>query len=71
MQIPIYGRLAGNANENIKTLVVVFVSAHALKEIKDQVEEAGAEGFTTKPYNLNQIRELVSVVADDLKTVTP
>jgi CheY-like chemotaxis protein len=41
---------------------VVFVSAHALKEVKDEAEEAGADGFISKPFNLNQIRDLLASV---------
>ena len=46
---------------------VVFVSAHALKEIKEQAEEAGAEGFIAKPYNMNQIRDVVATVAEQIE----
>jgi CheY-like chemotaxis protein len=44
---------------------VVFVSAHALKEVKDEAEEAGADGFISKPFNINQIRDLLSSVVTE------
>ena len=46
---------------------VVFVSAHALKEIKDEAMEAGADGFIAKPYNFGQIKDVVAKVAEQLK----
>jgi len=46
---------------------VVFVSAHALKEIKYEAMESGADGFIAKPYNFGQIQDVVAQVAEQLK----
>ena len=72
MQMPIMDGLQAtrmikkHKNASGKSPVVVFVSAHAVQEIKDQAEEAGAEGFIAKPYNLGQIRDVIASVADRL-----
>ena len=72
MQMPIMDGLQAtrvikkHKNSCGRSPVVVFVSAHAVKEIKDQAEEAGAEGFIAKPYNLGQIRDVVASVAEQL-----
>ena len=73
MQMPIMDGLAAtrlikkHQNTSGVSPRVVFVSAHALKEIKDQAMEAGAEGFIAKPYNMAQIKEVVATVAKQLK----
>ncbi|CAB9508418.1 Hybrid signal transduction histidine kinase J [Seminavis robusta] len=62
IQMPVMGgmeatRLIVDRKPNAK---VIFVTAHALDEFKAQAVAAGATGFLSKPFRLDDIRNLLS-----------
>lgn len=49
---------------NAKTKII-FLTAHALSDYEDKAQKAGADGFMTKPYKLQSIKEVIEAVLEE------
>ena len=49
---------------------VVFCTAHAVENFRTEAEEAGGDGFISKPFNLGKIDQLIKSVPWDSLTET-
>ena len=54
--------LAINKTKRKSFPVIIFVTAHAMENFRKQASDAGGYGFVTKPFNLDQIKELMESI---------
>ncbi len=46
-------------NTKTKDIPVIFITAYASKEIEEQVNEMGAIGFLAKPFDANELLDMI------------
>lgn len=47
-----------NASSSSCVPMIIFLTAHALQEYRDRAKEAGGDGFMSKPFKMDQMRDL-------------
>lgn len=54
-------------NQRVDRPKIVFLSAHALQEYKDQAKEAGGDCFLSKPVKLNLIQQVLAETCQEVR----
>ena len=46
---------------------IIFLTAHALKDYQEKATEVGGDGFISKPFKINHIKDLLKRLRSELE----